>query len=170
MGLVRYAAVALLAASVAGSALAAGNLTSGATLIKINMTPDRKFSTTSIEMETGKAYNLEITKVAGDEWQFRAPDLFSNSYIFQVVVDGKEIKTRAHRLPGVRRRRDNPHQVGSQPHRRLQVLGAGPGSDNDRHHHDPVASQARDRSHTCPGSSPGGCRWLAAPAERSSVV
>ncbi len=94
MGLVRYAAVALLAASVAGSALAAGNLTSGATLIKIDMTPDRKFSTTSIEMETGKAYNLEITKVAGDEWQFRAPDLFSNSYIFQVVVDGKEIKTR----------------------------------------------------------------------------
>ena len=88
------ACAALIAGAGAGTGMAAGNLTGSATLIKIDMTADKKFSTTSIQMETGKSYNLEITKVAGDEWQFRAPDLFSNSYIFQVAIDGKEIKTR----------------------------------------------------------------------------
>ncbi len=88
------AAAAIATASAVGPALAAGNLTGGATVIKIDMTPDKKFSTTAIQMETGKAYNLQVTKVAGDEWQFRAPDLFSNSYVFQIAIDGKEIKTR----------------------------------------------------------------------------
>jgi hypothetical protein len=87
------AAVGLVAIGLAGSATAAGNLTTGATVIKIDMAGN-KFSTTAIEMETGKAYNLQITKVAGGEFQFRAPDLFNNSYIYQVVIDGKEIKTR----------------------------------------------------------------------------
>ncbi len=86
-------AAGLLALGLVGPATAAGNLTTGATVIKIDMAAN-KFSTTAIEMETGKAYNLDITKVAGGEYQFRAPDLFSNSYIFQIAVDGKEIKTR----------------------------------------------------------------------------
>jgi hypothetical protein len=77
-----------------GSAMAAGNLTGNATTIKIDMTPDKKFSTTAIQMETGKAYVLAINKVGGDEWRFMAPDLFNNSYIFQIAIDGKEIKTR----------------------------------------------------------------------------
>lgn len=94
----RFVRSILAAACVAGlgapSALAAGNLTTGATVVKIDMTPDKKFSTSAIEMETGKGYNVDITKVGGGEWRFYAPDLFSNSYIFQVVVNGKEIKTR----------------------------------------------------------------------------
>ncbi|MSP20295.1 MAG: hypothetical protein EXQ93_01945 [Alphaproteobacteria bacterium] len=86
-------AAGLLALGLVGPATAAGNLTTGATTIKIDMTAN-KFSTTAIEMETGKSYNLAITKVAGGEYQFRAPDLFSNSYIYQIAIDGKEIKTR----------------------------------------------------------------------------
>jgi hypothetical protein len=83
-----------LSGSVATGALAAGNLTTGATAVKIDMTPDKKFSTNAVEMETGKAYNLQINKVGGGEWRFNAPDLFNNSYIFQIAIDGKEIKTR----------------------------------------------------------------------------
>lgn len=95
MNIMRWiAAVAVASTSVLGSAMAAGNLTSGATPVKIDFTADKKFSTTSVQMETGKAYVLEITKVSGDEWRFMAPDLFNNSYIFQVSIDGKEIKTR----------------------------------------------------------------------------
>src|SRR3989338_6347959 len=94
MQFVRKVAVAgMLAVGLVGPAGAAGNLTTGATTIKIDMTPDKKFSTTAIEMETGKAYNLDITQLGTTELQFHAPDLFGNSYIFQVVVDGKEIKT-----------------------------------------------------------------------------
>ncbi len=87
-------AAALLVGGMSGPVLAAGNLTGSATAIKVEMTADKKFSTTNVQMETGKAYSLQVTKVAGGEWQFRAPDLFSNSYIFQISVDGKEIKTR----------------------------------------------------------------------------
>lgn len=87
-------AVFLAAGAVATPALSAGNLTTGATVVRINMTPDKKFSTTAIEMETGKGYNLDITKVGGGEWRFNAPDLFNNSYIFQIAIDGKEVKTR----------------------------------------------------------------------------
>ena len=94
MKLVRTLAAAVLVGGFATSAMAAGNLTTGATAVKIDMTPDKKFSKTAIEMETGKAYNLQITKVGGGEWQFRAPDLFSNSYIYQIAIDDKEIKTR----------------------------------------------------------------------------
>ncbi|MSO70688.1 MAG: hypothetical protein EXQ88_01515 [Alphaproteobacteria bacterium] len=95
MNIMRWIAAATIATATAiGSAMAAGNLTGGATPIKIDMTVDKKFSTTSIQMETGKAYLLEITKVAGDEWRFMAPDLFNNSYIYQIAISGKEIKTR----------------------------------------------------------------------------
>lgn len=87
------AAAGLLALGLVGPATAAGNLTTGATTIKIDMTAN-KFSTTAIEMETGKAYVLSVTKVAGGEYQFFAPDLFSNSYVYQIAIDGKEIKTR----------------------------------------------------------------------------
>jgi hypothetical protein len=87
------AAPAIAILTTIGAAWAAGNLTSGATVIKIDMTADKKFSVTSIQMETGKAYTLEITKVAGDEYQFRAPDLFSNSYIQQIAINRKEVHT-----------------------------------------------------------------------------
>jgi hypothetical protein len=94
MKTVRNLAIAsMVAVGLAGPAGAAGNLTTGATTIKIDMTPDKKFSTTAIEMETGKSYNLAITQLGTSEMQFHAPDLFGNSYIFQVVVEGKEIKT-----------------------------------------------------------------------------
>ncbi|MBM3506858.1 MAG: hypothetical protein FJX64_03865 [Alphaproteobacteria bacterium] len=93
MTLVRNLALAgLVAVGLAGPAGAAGNLTTGATTIKIDLTPDKKFSTTAIEMETGKAYNLDITQRGTTEMQFHAPDLFGNSYIFQIVIEGKEIK------------------------------------------------------------------------------
>jgi hypothetical protein len=94
MKTVRNLAVAsLVAIGLVGPAGAAGNLTTGATQVKIDLTPDKKFSTTAIEMETGKSYQLSITQLGTSEMQFHAPDLFGNSYIFQVVVDGKEIKT-----------------------------------------------------------------------------
>ncbi len=93
MKLARALAVAgMVVVGLAGSAGAAGNLTTGAKTIKIDLTADKKFSTTAIEMETGKGYNLDITQIGTTEMQFHAPDLFGNSYIFQVVVDGKEIK------------------------------------------------------------------------------
>ena len=94
MKLVRTLAAAVVVGGFASGAMAAGNLTTGATVVKIDMTPDKKFSTTAIEMETGKSYNLDITKVGGGEWRFNAPDLFNNSYIYQIAIDGKEIKTR----------------------------------------------------------------------------
>lgn len=94
----RFVRSILAAAFVAGisatSALAAGNLNTGATVVKIDMTADKKFSTNAIEMETGKGYNVDITKIGGGEYKFYAPDLFNNSYIFQIVIAGKEIKTR----------------------------------------------------------------------------
>src|SRR4051812_23405561 len=94
MKLVRMLAATVVVSGMATGALAAGNLTTGATTIKIDMTADKKFSATEIQMETGKAYNLAITKVAGGELQFFAPDLFGNSYIYQIAIEGREIKTR----------------------------------------------------------------------------
>ena len=76
------------------AALVLSGAATGATVVKIDMLPDKKFSTNAIEMETGKSYNLDITKVGGGEWRFNAPDLFNNSYIYQIAIDGKEIKTR----------------------------------------------------------------------------
>ena len=56
------------------------------------MTADKKFSTTNIELETGKGYNFDITKTSGGEWQFRAPDFFNTIYVWMIVVNDLEIK------------------------------------------------------------------------------
>ncbi|MCI4662318.1 MAG: hypothetical protein MRY63_10940 [Neomegalonema sp.] len=49
-------------------------------------------SQTRYEMETGKAYKLEITSTGAQECAFHAPDFFNFIWLRKVEVEGVEIK------------------------------------------------------------------------------
>ena len=93
----RYVAsmiAAFAAAAVPASAIAEGNLASQPTTLELfidgrNLT----FSNTEYEIETGKYYRWELTSDGIEELMVRAPDLFRNSWINQIVINDLEVHT-----------------------------------------------------------------------------
>jgi hypothetical protein len=81
---------ALLAAGPAG---AEGNLASKPTkLAPLVMNKDLSMSVKQYELTTGKYYRWQVESKGGEEFQLRAPDLFRNSWVDQIVTNGIEVK------------------------------------------------------------------------------
>lgn len=95
--LARAASAAILAVGLAvqaaGPASAEGNLASRPTrLAPLVLGADLSFSVKQYRLETGKYYAWTIRSDGGEEFQVKAPDLFRNSWIDQVVIDDLEVK------------------------------------------------------------------------------
>ncbi len=87
------AAAAALALAPA-TAIAEGNLAAQPTTLELfidgrNLT----FSNTEYQIETGKYYRWEMTSDGIEEVMIRAPDLFRNSWINQIIINDLEIHT-----------------------------------------------------------------------------
>lgn len=81
-----------------GSARAAGNFASNPiTLPELKIdTRNLAYSQDSYELETGKYYFWTITSDGEeDDIAFTAPELFRNSWINQIVIDGLEVHANA---------------------------------------------------------------------------
>jgi uncharacterized cupredoxin-like copper-binding protein len=73
--------------------VAGDSLTSGATPLKLDIdTAKLAFSQTEFELETGKAYRLDVTSDGIEELGVMMPELFRNAWINQLVVDDLEVK------------------------------------------------------------------------------
>ena len=83
------ATVALLVATVPGRA--AGNLAARPDDITIVMKDDLTLSTKEIRLETGKYYRLTVRNVGTEEFQFRADELWRNSFINEVKIGDLEV-------------------------------------------------------------------------------
>lgn len=69
------------------------SLTSGATPLELNIdTAKLAFSQTEFQLETGKAYRLDVTSDGLEELGVMAPELFRNAWINQLVIDDLEVK------------------------------------------------------------------------------
>ena len=69
------------------------SLTTGATPIELNIdTAKLAFSQTEFELETGKAYRLNVTSDGIEELGVMMPELFRNSWVNQLVIDDLEVK------------------------------------------------------------------------------
>jgi hypothetical protein len=87
------AAAAALALAPA-TAIAEGNLAAEPTTLELfidgrNLT----FSNTEYQIETGKYYRWEMTSDGIEEVMIRAPDLFRNSWINQIIINDLEVHT-----------------------------------------------------------------------------
>jgi hypothetical protein len=87
------AAAAALALAPA-TAIAEGNLAAQPTTLELfidgrNLT----FSNTEYQIETGKYYRWEMTSDGIEEVMIRAPDLFRNSWINQIIINDLEVHT-----------------------------------------------------------------------------
>jgi hypothetical protein len=70
------------------------SLSTGATPIELNIdTGKLAYSQTEFQLETGKAYRLDVTSDGLEELGVMAPELFQNSWINQLVIDDLEVKT-----------------------------------------------------------------------------
>lgn len=68
-------------------------LTSGATKLELNIdTAKLAYSQTEFQLETGKAYRLEVTSDGLEELGVMMPDLLRNSWLNQLVIDDLEVK------------------------------------------------------------------------------
>ena len=86
-------AVIPFAVFVAAPAFAEGNLASRATRLEpLELKGDLSFSVTEYKLETGKYYRWRITSDGGEEFLVKAPDLFRNSWINQIVINDLEVK------------------------------------------------------------------------------
>ena len=91
MKLMAAAGVAMLVATAAVPVQAEGNLASRATELELSInTVDLAFSQTEFQLETGKYYILHVTSDGEEEIAVRAPELWRNSWINQVVVNDLE--------------------------------------------------------------------------------
>jgi len=69
------------------------SLATGATKLDLGIdTAKLAFSETEFQLETGKAYTLNVTSDGLEELGVMAPDLFQNSWINQLVIDDMEVK------------------------------------------------------------------------------
>lgn len=91
--------IALLAAIVAVTmswqpeSHAQGNLASRATRLEpLVMDVELNFSVKEYQLETGKYYRWRIESDGGEEFLVKAPGLFRNSWINQVVINDIEVK------------------------------------------------------------------------------
>ncbi len=70
-----------------------GSLATGATPLKLDIdTAKLEFSQTEFELETGKAYRLDVTSDGIEELGVMMPDLLRNSWVNQLVIDDLEVK------------------------------------------------------------------------------
>jgi hypothetical protein len=73
---------------------AEGNLASLPTTLELSIDSAKlAYSQTEYELETGKYYRWVITHDGLEELMVRAPDLFRNSWINQVVINDLEVHT-----------------------------------------------------------------------------
>jgi uncharacterized cupredoxin-like copper-binding protein len=69
------------------------SLASGATPLKLDIdTAKLEFSQTEFELETGKAYRLDVTSDGIEELGVTMPDLLRNAWVNQLVIDDLEVK------------------------------------------------------------------------------
>ena len=74
-----------------GAAQAKGNLASKPTELKLSLKGDLAMEPKEFRLETGKYYKLAIDCAGGDEFHWMAPELFTNSWVYQVVISGIEV-------------------------------------------------------------------------------
>lgn len=87
------AVIALLGIAAGTTALAEGNLASRPTRLEpLVLGADLSFSVKEYQLETGKYYAWTIRSDGGEEFQIKAPELFRNSWINQVVINDLEVK------------------------------------------------------------------------------
>ncbi len=86
------AATLLVGVALPFTAEAAGNLASRATDIQVVMNGrDLTLSPAEIQLETGKYYRLSVTSDGIDEFRFRAPEFWRNTWISQIVINDIEV-------------------------------------------------------------------------------
>jgi uncharacterized cupredoxin-like copper-binding protein len=69
------------------------SLTGGATPLELNIdTAKLAFSQNEFQLETGKAYRLEVSSDGLEELGVMMPDLLQNSWVNQLVIDDLEVK------------------------------------------------------------------------------
>ena len=76
------------------SILAKGDLAIRAKKLELKLGSDKSdydMSQKIFNLETGKAYNLEITSMGFKEYEFEAEDFFRNIWIRKIEVEGVEI-------------------------------------------------------------------------------
>ena len=118
-----------LAATLAGPALAEGNLASRGTELELNInTVDLAFSQTEFQIETGKYYILNITGDGAEEIQVVAPELWRNSWINQVVVN--DLETAVYGLYGIEFDDEGTFSIGFVPIRPGEYEIYVPGYEN----------------------------------------
>ena len=84
----------LIAGLVPMTASAEGNLASRPTTLELAIDGRTlEFSAYEFELETGKYYKWEITSDGVEEVMIRAPELFRNSWINQVIINDLEVHT-----------------------------------------------------------------------------
>lgn len=87
------AALAVAATPWRMEAGAEGNLASRATRLEpLVMDVDLNFSVKEYQLETGKYYRWRIESDGGEEFLVKAPGLFRNAWINQVVINDIEVK------------------------------------------------------------------------------
>ena len=75
---------------------AKGDLAIRAKKLELNLGSDKsdyEMSQKSFELETGKAYRLEISSMGFKEYEFEAEEFFRNVWIRKIEVEGIEIDT-----------------------------------------------------------------------------
>ena len=78
------------------SILAKGDLAIRAKKLELKLGSDKSdydMSQKVFELETGKAYRLEISSMGFKEYEFEAEDFFRNVWIRNIEVEGIEIDT-----------------------------------------------------------------------------
>ena len=75
------------------AAVAKGNLATRPTELKLTLNGDMTMSAKEFKIETGKYYRLVVESKNGDEPRFMAPDLWNNSWVNQIAINGIEIHT-----------------------------------------------------------------------------
>ena len=91
--LMTWAATAAIALAPA-TATAEGNLAAEPTTLLLEIDGAAlTFSETEYQIETGKYYRWEIISDGIEEVMIRAPELFRNSWINQIIIDEREVHT-----------------------------------------------------------------------------
>lgn len=106
-GKTMHQAASILAVASAVMALATpvsaeGNLASQPELLEtLELGADLSFSVTEYQLETGKYYRWQIASGGGEEFLVRAPELFRNAWVNQIVINDIEVKPVAGGIYGI---------------------------------------------------------------------
>jgi len=93
---VKVSLVLIISSFLCISALAKGDLAIRAQKLELNLGSDKsdyEMSQKIFELETGKAYRLEISSMGFKEYEFEAEEFFRNIWIRKIEVEGIEIDT-----------------------------------------------------------------------------